>query len=62
MRSTVPLPLREPPRRSRSELWKRLVLAIGVAVVLVQWARLGVKPRGDFDLHWELGRRLVAGE
>lgn len=43
------------------------VMSIALAVVgilLFAWQlfRLAEKPRGDFPLHWEMGRRLVAGE
>lgn len=41
---------------------KQIVIALGIAVALVQWVRLVVTPRGDFDLHWEIGRRLAVGE
>jgi hypothetical protein len=46
----------------RQRLLQRLALAVGVVVVLVQGVHLLVRPRGDFQLHWELGRRLAAGE
>ena len=47
---------------AQQEFFKRLVIAVGAVVVCVQWVRLGISPRGDFDVHWELGRRLVAHE
>lgn len=48
--------------RADEPFWRRVVLAVGVGIVLWQGARLCFQPRGDFNLHWELGRRLVAGE
>lgn len=61
MKETAPpAALRISPERQR--LWQRVALAVGAAVVLIQGAHLLVRPRGDFQLHWELGRRLAAGE
>jgi len=42
--------------------WKRLVIVVGVLALSVQWVRVAAEPRGDFKLHWELGRRMSAGE
>jgi len=53
---------RQTTTKSRAEFWKHVVIALGITVVCVQWVRLMASPRGDFDLHWELGRRLMAGE
>lgn len=41
---------------------KRAVVATFFVVAGIQWARLVHKPDGDFHLHWELGRRMAAGE
>ena len=42
--------------------WKRVVIVAAAVIVGLQWIRIAAKPRGDFLLHWELGRRLAAGE
>ena len=39
-----------------------LPIAIGGITVAVYWVAILVEPRGDFPRHWELGRRLLAGE
>lgn len=44
----------------RQRLWMRIAIGVGIAIMVVQWFRIGVKPRGDFHLHWETGRRMVA--
>lgn len=49
-------------RLARRRLWARLAIVLGLVVVGVQWVRIALEPRGDFKLHWELGRRLLAGE
>ncbi|HUG89629.1 MAG TPA: glycosyltransferase family 87 protein [Planctomycetaceae bacterium] len=47
---------------ARAPAWNRVAVALVAAVFLIQWAHVAVRPRGDFHLHWESGRRLVAGE
>ncbi len=47
--------------RNHERAWRRWVVATGIAVLLIQWISLGFQQRGDFKLHWELGRRLAAG-
>lgn len=43
--------------------WRRVVIALGVAVLIVCAARAIIKPGdGDFKLHWETGRRFLAKE
>jgi alpha-1,2-mannosyltransferase len=51
----------------RDRLWKRLdswkwvPIAIGAGWFLLEWVKILVRVRGDFPLHWELGRRIVSG-
>lgn len=40
----------------------QVLMAVGILVCAWQLVRVAQKPRGDFPLHWELGRRLAAGE
>lgn len=43
--------------------WLRgLAVTVVAAVVVVQFARLCVHQKGDYDVHWESGRRLRTGE
>lgn len=42
--------------------WKKTVVALVAMVVVVQFVRLVYRPKGDFDVHWESGRRMAAGE
>lgn len=59
--SEVTLPhIQSEPIHSRQRMWMRIAIGVGIAIMLVQWFRIGVKPRGDFHLHWETGRRMVA--
>ena len=55
-----------PPIQLHSEKaatrWKAIVITLGLIAFAVQWVRVGSKEVGDFKLHWEFGRRLVAGE
>jgi hypothetical protein len=47
----------------RERLWRRIVLALGVAVLVGCAARAMIKyDEGDFKLHWETGRRFLAKE
>lgn len=46
-------------RNQRHRQYVMCLIAIGAAVLLMQWFRIGVKPRGDFHLHWEMGRRMA---
>lgn len=48
--------------KTHQKFWQRAAIATLVIVLAVQASRLVGKARGDFNLHWELGRRLVAGE
>ena len=41
---------------------KRAAVCLVVLVVCVQFVRLIVNLKGDFDVHWESGRRMAAGE
>jgi alpha-1,2-mannosyltransferase len=54
------------PDRAHNDKLRRtfrvLVMAIGAAIVLVQWISTMLKPHGDFSRHWEFGRRFVHGE
>ncbi|MDA1015331.1 MAG: glycosyltransferase family 87 protein, partial [Planctomycetota bacterium] len=50
----------EERRANRYRRFMMWVVALGVAVLVVQWFRIGVRPRGDFHLHWEMGRRMAA--
>ncbi len=40
---------------------KTAFIVVGVGFLLAQWIRIGVKPQGDFSLHWTLGRNLLDG-
>ena len=42
--------------------WRRIVVGLVALIFCVQWAHIAARPRGDFHLHWEFGRRLAAGE
>lgn len=42
--------------------WKKVAIGLVAFVVLVQFVRLVFHPKGDFDVHWESGRRMAAGE
>ncbi len=42
--------------------WRTPIVVIGVIIFFAQYYRQIYRPRGDFKLHWELGRRLAAGE
>lgn len=48
--------------KSRQKFWQRVAVAALIVVLALQASRLVGKARGDFNLHWELGRRLAAGE
>src|SRR5262245_19697770 len=48
--------------KSHQKFWQRAAIATLAIVLAIQASRLVGKARGDFNLHWELGRRLVAGE
>ena len=48
--------------RAQEPRWRQIVIAIGIAVFVVQGARIAVEPRGDFGIHWELGRRFAQGQ
>ena len=51
-----------PSLSARRDIWKHVAMGVAVAIVWIQWIRIGVTPRGDFPLHWEFGRRLIEGE
>ena len=51
-----------PESRSSITAWKRAAIGLMVLVVCVQFVRLTIRLRGDFDVHWESGRRILAGE
>ncbi len=42
--------------------WKRAAVGLIAVAVCFQFVRLTIKLRGDFDVHWESGRRILAGE
>jgi alpha-1,2-mannosyltransferase len=37
-------------------------MILGVGTIAFYWMAIIIEPRGDFPSHWELGRRLIAGE
>lgn len=41
---------------------RRAAIGLVALIVCVQFLRLTVHLKGDFDIHWESGRRMVAGE
>jgi len=59
-------PFRESLAKTENPRWiaaaKRAGIGLCALVVCVQFIRLMVHPKGDFDVHWESGRRMVAGE
>ena len=61
MISQLPL-LKNSPTSASHRRWKTVVITLGLIAFAVQWVRVGSKEVGDFKLHWEFGRRLVAGE
>src|SRR5438477_10059173 len=43
--------------------WRGLIIGSGAAVLIGCAVRAIIKPNdGDFKLHWEIGRRFLAGE
>jgi alpha-1,2-mannosyltransferase len=48
--------------QARQRAWKRAAIIGALVVYLIQGVRIAGTERGDFNLHWELGRRLAAGE
>jgi hypothetical protein len=51
------------PTADRRQRWLKLsVVLLGLVTFGIQWARMIKRPDGDFHLHWELGRRMAAGE
>src|SRR6187455_2170958 len=52
-----------PAFSKREPLWRRVVIAAGILVVFASGFRAISKAwDGDFKLHWEFGRRFLAGE
>ncbi|MGZ5025390.1 MAG: hypothetical protein ACXWBS_11055, partial [Chthoniobacterales bacterium] len=52
-----------PAIATREPLWRRIVIAAAILIVLASAFRAISKPwDGDFKLHWEFGRRFLAGE
>lgn len=47
---------------ARSRRLKVAVVVLGLSMMGIQWARIARRADGDFHLHWELGRRMAAGE
>jgi|GEM_PF-6914851 len=41
---------------------KKTVLGVGIVLLVLQAVRMTVDGKGDFNLHWESGRRLVTGD
>ncbi len=54
----------EPQSSKRGALafWRRVAIGLVGLIVIGQFLRLTVHLKGDFDVHWESGRRMVAGE
>lgn len=42
--------------------WRRWTIGVIVLVAALQMLRVIKEPQGDFHLHWQFGKRLVAGE
>ncbi len=59
VRDRVPDTNQPPPR---PPAWKKAAIGLVAVVVLVQFVRLIYRPKGDFDVHWESGRRMAVGE
>ncbi|MGZ5504259.1 MAG: glycosyltransferase family 87 protein [Chthoniobacterales bacterium] len=52
-----------PAIATREPLWRRIVIAAAILIVLASAFRAISKPwDGDFKLHWEFGRRFLTGE
>lgn len=50
-------------RPTHEQLWRRLVLGFGLVILVICAVRAISRPLdGDFKLHWEFGRRFLAGE
>jgi alpha-1,2-mannosyltransferase len=56
--------MRIPAAIAKAEpLWRRIVMALAIALLLGCAARAVIRPYdGDFKVHWETGRRFLAGE
>ncbi len=56
--------MRIPPVIAKKEpLWRRIVIALGIGLLLGWAARDIIRAHdGDFKVHWETGRRFLAGE
>lgn len=48
--------------RTWRKIWPSLLVLVGVIILIVQGIRVARRPQGDFPLHWESGRRIVAAE
>ncbi len=46
----------------RENWWRRALFLLAAGIFAEKWLEVIIKPRGDFLLHWELGRRFLAGE
>lgn len=43
--------------------WRRgVAITVGAIFLVAQWVATMLKPRGDFSIHWEFGRRFRCGE
>lgn len=44
------------------EACRRALIGIAIVIVAADWARVIVKPQGDFPLHWTFAHRFVEGQ
>lgn len=49
-------------RRVPGSLYQWAAIVVAFILVLSRFIPLLIRPRGDFDLHWALGARLVSGD
>lgn len=46
----------------QAQRWARVIISLAMIIVVWQGVRIATRTSGDFHLHWELGRRMYAGE
>lgn len=50
------------PAAASGDRLRWIAVLVGVAVLIGQWIRVVQRPTGDFLVHWEFGRRFLAGD
>src|SRR4051812_22507408 len=47
----------------RELIWRRALVGLGIAIIFIcAFRAIARSADGDFKLHWEFGRRFLAGE